>query len=116
MSGSGITTSLPENASGDRILSGSKKLAGLSPKTTSNVVSAPSFLSAEGLLVVPKSVDGKGLEQDSAFSSSEHLNDILVDEPSKDMQHHELESRIVKECIREFTKGTMFFSYNFGNV
>ena len=29
-------------------------------------------------------------------------------------RHSELEDKIVKECIREFTKGGMYFAYNFG--
>lgn len=29
-------------------------------------------------------------------------------------RHSELEDKIVKECVREFTKGGMYFAYNFG--
>ncbi|KAI6022736.1 SacI homology domain-containing protein [Pisolithus marmoratus] len=31
---------------------------------------------------------------------------------SKEEQHAELEDRVVRECIREYTKGCMFFSYH----
>ena len=33
---------------------------------------------------------------------------------SEAAQHQELESKVVRECIREYTKGGMYFAYNFG--
>ena len=29
-------------------------------------------------------------------------------------RHSELETKVIKECIKEFTKGGMYFAYNFG--
>jgi hypothetical protein len=29
-------------------------------------------------------------------------------------RHSELETKVVRECIREYTKGDMYFAYNFG--
>lgn len=31
-------------------------------------------------------------------------------------QHSELEDKVIRECIREFTKGDMYFSYTFGTI
>jgi len=31
-------------------------------------------------------------------------------------KHSEMETKVVRECIREFTKGGMYFAYNFGMV
>lgn len=31
-------------------------------------------------------------------------------------KHSELEVKIVRECVREFTKGGMYFAYNFGEI
>ena len=31
-------------------------------------------------------------------------------------RHSELETKVVRECIREYTKGDMYFAYNFGIV
>lgn len=31
-------------------------------------------------------------------------------------QHQELENKVVRECIREYTKGGMYFAYNFGTL
>lgn len=31
-------------------------------------------------------------------------------------RHSELETKVVRECIREYTKGNMYFAYNFGIV
>jgi hypothetical protein len=31
-------------------------------------------------------------------------------------RHSELETKVVRECIREYTKGGMYFAYNFGIV
>lgn len=31
-------------------------------------------------------------------------------------QHSELENKVIRECIREFTKGGMYFSYAFGTL
>lgn len=33
---------------------------------------------------------------------------------TQEEKHSELEEKIVRECIREFTKGGMYFAYNFG--
>lgn len=33
---------------------------------------------------------------------------------SSEERHSELEAKIVRECVREFTKGGMYFAYNFG--
>ncbi|KAI6109734.1 SacI homology domain-containing protein [Pisolithus sp. B1] len=38
-------------------------------------------------------------------------NDETDRHRSKEEQHAELEDRVVRECIREYTKGCMFFSY-----
>ena len=35
--------------------------------------------------------------------------------PSIEERHSELEEKIIRECIREYTKGGMYFAYNFGN-
>jgi phosphatidylinositol 4-phosphatase len=35
---------------------------------------------------------------------------------TSEAKHNEMEDRIVKECIREFTKGGMYFAYNFGAI
>jgi hypothetical protein len=31
-------------------------------------------------------------------------------------QHSELEDKVIRECIREYTKGDMYFSYTFGTI
>ena len=31
-------------------------------------------------------------------------------------RHVEVESKVIKECIRQFTKGGMYFAYNFGTL
>jgi len=39
----------------------------------------------------------------------------LAPQPTTTEQRHaDLEEKIVRECIREFTKGDMYFSYTFG--
>ncbi|KAK0463920.1 inositol 5'-phosphatase [Desarmillaria tabescens] len=44
----------------------------------------------------------------------EVLAHIVAPEPiSPEERHSELERKIVKECVKEFTKGGMFFAYNF---
>jgi hypothetical protein len=48
------------------------------------------------------------------------LNSILTEtapEPiSEEEKYTQLEAKVVKECIREFTKGGMYFAYNFGKL
>ncbi|KAK0210966.1 SacI homology domain-containing protein [Desarmillaria ectypa] len=44
----------------------------------------------------------------------EVLASIVAPEPiSPEERHSELEGKIVRECVKEFTKGGMFFAYNF---
>ncbi|KAG7448009.1 uncharacterized protein BT62DRAFT_890388 [Guyanagaster necrorhizus] len=44
----------------------------------------------------------------------ELLTSIVAPEPiSPEERHSELEGKIIKECVKEFTKGGMFFAYNF---
>jgi hypothetical protein len=31
-------------------------------------------------------------------------------------QHSELEDKVIRQCIREYTKGDMYFSYTFGTI
>jgi hypothetical protein len=33
-----------------------------------------------------------------------------------EQQHSEIEDKVIRECIREFTKGDMYFSYTFGTT
>ncbi len=45
------------------------------------------------------------------------LNRILALAPAPtttEGKHSELEEKIIRECVREFTRGGMYFSYNFG--
>lgn len=36
--------------------------------------------------------------------------------PTVEEKHGELEEKIIRECVREFTRGGMYFSYNFGKL
>jgi hypothetical protein len=29
-------------------------------------------------------------------------------------RHLEIETKVIRECVREFTKGSMYFTHNFG--
>ncbi|KAK0196896.1 SacI homology domain-containing protein [Armillaria mellea] len=44
----------------------------------------------------------------------EMLASIVAPEPiSPEERHSELERKVIRECVKEFTKGGMFFAYNF---
>ncbi|KAK0451086.1 SacI homology domain-containing protein [Armillaria borealis] len=46
--------------------------------------------------------------------SEELLASLVAPEPiSPEERHSELERKIIRECVKEFTKGGMFFAYNF---
>jgi phosphatidylinositol 4-phosphatase len=56
--------------------------------------------------------------RDGKYESSVVLDSILSSPTppptSMEERHTELEQKIVRECIREFTKGGMYFAYTFG--
>ena len=58
-------------------------------------------------------------EYQDSFGSMEEpeevLDSILAPTPAtSEERHSQLEEKIVKECIREYTKGGMYFAYTFG--
>lgn len=59
----------------------------------------------------PESPDG---------TSPEVLHDLQYTMPSPPatlkQRQNEMDTKILKECIKEFTKGGMYFAYNFGNI
>lgn len=34
---------------------------------------------------------------------------------TQEEKHKEMEEKVVKECVREFSRGGMYFAYNFGS-
>lgn len=63
--------------------------------------------------------DTSSTAQDEAQPSVEEVNEILAAttpaaEPATvEERNTQLDDKIVKECVREFTKGDMYFAYNF---
>lgn len=60
-------------------------------------------------------------DQESSAGASQELSDGLgglgISTPSTLKQRqNELDAKILKECLKEFTKGGMYFSYNFGEI
>ncbi|KAJ7046939.1 SacI homology domain-containing protein [Mycena alexandri] len=51
--------------------------------------------------------------QEPAAVLSDLIETLAPPPTSAEEQHSELEDKIVKECIREFTKGGMYFAYTF---
>jgi hypothetical protein len=54
-------------------------------------------------------------QQEPAVVLSNLIETLAPAPVSAEEQHSELEDKIVKECIREFTKGGMYFAYTFGS-
>ncbi|KAJ7273264.1 SacI homology domain-containing protein [Mycena rebaudengoi] len=83
------------------------------PKRTSVPAAPPTPLEVEP--PAPQSLDDiitKGDQEPSAVLSN--LVETLAPAPaSTEEQHTVLEDKIVKQCIREFTKGGMYFAYTF---
>jgi phosphatidylinositol 4-phosphatase len=69
-----------------------------------------------------KSLADQQKSLDSIMNGKERPNEILTSilaatappPATSEERHSELEDKIVRECIREFTKGGMYFAYNFG--
>lgn len=57
---------------------------------------------------------------DGKEEPSEVLNDILESTApapaTLEEKHNELEQKILRQCVKDFSKGEMYFSYNFGNT
>ncbi|KAJ6525593.1 SacI homology domain-containing protein [Mycena capillaripes] len=53
-------------------------------------------------------------QQEPAAVLSDLIETLAPAPVSTEEQHSELEDKIVRECIREFTKGGMYFAYTFG--
>ncbi len=66
----------------------------------------------------PKVLDG--IIKDAKGEPGEVLGSIIASTAppptSSEERHSELEAKIIKECIKEYTKGGMYFAYNFGMV
>ncbi|KAJ6623464.1 SacI homology domain-containing protein [Mycena sp. CBHHK59/15] len=76
--------------------------------TTPNTAEPPAEKQGESL----DEIIGQGQQEPSVVLSN--LIETLAPAPaSAEEQHSELEDKIVKECIREFTKGGMYFAYTF---
>lgn len=73
---------------------------------------------------IPSSVDALPEEVEELLMQGkepeEVLASILTPQPEQPVltedRHSELEEKIVRECIKEFTKGGMYFAYNFGKL
>jgi hypothetical protein len=85
---------------------------------------------------VPPANQGEGqvptviVESHSLTQERESLDKIMQEEPAEvldsilaatapppvsvEERHSEMEDKIIRECIKEFTKGGMYFAYNFG--
>ena len=107
-----------ENGASEQLPSASKEFA-MSSEVKSTFGIDQLSNSGDNLQSLKEKAEDKVTNSKLVLStSSDSFNDIVIDDASrlstKDAQHHELESRIVKECLKEFTKSTMYFSYNFG--
>lgn len=76
---------------------------------------SPGPVSADETETFQQSIDARLLELEQDLHDTDLSGDPKASLPTSiDEKYLELETRIVKECIREFTKGNMFFSYDFG--
>lgn len=70
--------------------------------------------SEEGQLLLPLDA----IIKDDKGDPSQVLDSILASTapppPTVEQKHTELEDKIVRECVREFTRGGMYFAYSFG--
>lgn len=57
---------------------------------------------------------------DGTKEPAQVLNTILQETapppPTTEEKHNELEDKIIRECVREFTRGGMYFAYTFGKL
>ncbi|KAJ7449948.1 SacI homology domain-containing protein [Mycena latifolia] len=85
----------------------------LSKRTS--VPSTPTTPNYPEVPVEPESLDEiiKSGQQEPAAVLNNLIETLAPAPASAEEQHTELEDKIVKECIREFTKGGMYFSYTF---
>src|ERR1700722_18461986 len=95
-------------------------------KTLATRLSFWSRLSKRTVLHADTPVPGSFGEQQEALQSimdrddkpTEIIDSILAatapTPTTAEERHSELEDKIVRECVREFTKGGMYFAYNFG--
>lgn len=57
------------------------------------------------------------LADDVSPENIRNLQDAASSPPaSLKQRHNEMDAKILKECIKEFTKGGMYFAYNFGEL
>ena len=63
-------------------------------------------------LVNPENLKG---EEDASLDNITEIIKLTSPPPtSTEERYNEMDDKILKECIKEFTKGVMFFAYNFG--
>jgi hypothetical protein len=76
----------------------------------------PDISGKEALIQAQESLDK--VPSDPRAEPAAVLNNILntaaPPPASVEDRHHELDDKIIRECIREYTKGGMYFAYNFG--
>ncbi|KAH7926636.1 hypothetical protein BV22DRAFT_1062448 [Leucogyrophana mollusca] len=84
-------------------------------KRTSNIPSALAADVQQSLLEERQSLDS--IIQDAYGEPEKAISSIIAatapPPASTEEKHSELEDRIVRECIKEFTKGGMYIAYNF---
>jgi phosphatidylinositol 4-phosphatase len=83
----------------------------------SDATSEQQSIAKEGQKELPElsdvraSVDGRDEQQQAIQSIVQNAAQVP---PTQAAQHSELENKVVREIIREYTKGGMYFAYNFG--
>lgn len=96
--------------------------------TTPNFIESSSPIAALSKRISSQLRNLRGPKEESSFKGPESIIEsiqrefptavgaTLASNPSQTTEEHhsEFEDRIVRECVREYTKGCMFFAYDFG--
>jgi hypothetical protein len=85
----------------------------LSKRTSTSIYPTPTSVADEQQALDAIIMEGK---EDPAAVLQEILTNTAPPPALEKERHSELEDKIIRECIREYTKGGMYFAYNFGKA